>query len=197
MILYEQIDKKKSRILKRFSKYAVHDAPFFTKFCFALTYFLRIAAIIAAIINVICSFYQNDYYLLNMLIVSFGFTYMFSFIPYTYYYVKLTAEYRQRKKETIILDNGIFKYAYDCSPSFSKQTIIFKIPLSKIKSCEYNEKTKQCVVKGDFSYEIYDYDKLVETNDDTCKMIDFFEVYDVEIYNLIRQKRCSYDNRRN
>lgn len=65
------------------------------------------------------------------------------------------------------------------------------------KSCEYNEKTKQCVVKGDFSYEIYDYDKLVETNDDTCKMIDFFEVYDVEIYNLIRQKRCSYDNRRN
>ncbi len=31
MILYEQIDKKKSRILKRFSKYAVHDAPFFTK----------------------------------------------------------------------------------------------------------------------------------------------------------------------
>lgn len=25
----------------------------------------------------------------------------------------------------------------------------------------------------------------------------FFEVYDVEIYNLIRQKRCSYDNRRN
>lgn len=70
MILYEQIDKKKNRILKRFSKYAVHDAPFFTKFCFALTYFLRIAAIIAAIINVICSFYQNDYYLLNMLIVS-------------------------------------------------------------------------------------------------------------------------------
>ena len=111
--------------------------------------------------------------------------------------MKLTAEYRQRKKETIILDNGILKYAYDCSPSFSKQTIIFKIPLSKIKSCEYNEKTKQCVVKGDFSFEIYDYDKLVETNDDTCKMIDFFEVYDVEIYNLIRQKRCSYDNRRN
>lgn len=31
------------------------------------------------------------------------------------------------------------------------------------------------------------YEQLVETNDDTCKMIDFFEVYDVEIYNLIRQ----------
>lgn len=32
MILYEQIDKKKSRILKRFSKYAVHDAPFLQSF---------------------------------------------------------------------------------------------------------------------------------------------------------------------
>ncbi len=39
--VYEQIDKKKSRILKRFSKYAVHDATFFTKFCFALTYFFE------------------------------------------------------------------------------------------------------------------------------------------------------------
>ena len=99
---YEVNQRKRKKAIKQVVKINVKTAKGGVKFCYGLTWFLRILAVILGLANILYVVFLSSYVVdIIFLIMTFGFPYGLSFLSAIVYIISAGGEYRLRRRETI------------------------------------------------------------------------------------------------
>lgn len=187
MEIYSVNNKKKKKALKKIIKTNVKSTKGFVKFCYGLTWFLEVLAIILGIANILYVIFVSDYMVdIALLMVTFGVPYVLSFLPKTVYTIVLGKEYRFRRKETLtIIENG-FIYAYhDGRSNVVTERFSYNVFFKNITKVEYDKETYIITLYGSIMEDIFHGSVLKETNE--WGKISFLNVYDIDMKKVLKE----------
>ena len=178
---FEVNQGKRKKAIKQLVKTNVKEAKGFVKFCYGLTWFLRILAVILGLANILhVVFLSRNALDLIYLIMTFGFTYGFSFLPATVYIVSTSVEYRMRRRETITFVDGGFVYSFhDDRVGLSDSIFAFNVLYENISRYDYDDKTKILTLYGKIVGETYENGELKES--DEFNEVSLLDVYDFSV----------------
>lgn len=180
-------DKKRKKALKKVVKNNIGNAKGFVKFCYGLTIFFRLLAVVLGIATVLYVIFKREYlFYLGLLIMTFGFPFAFSFLPATVYIVSCGGEYRLRRRESITLSNGGFIYNFrDDRVGLVDMMFGFNVYFEKIDKFDYDEKTKCITLYGTFMVDTYENNELKES--DEYKEFSLLDIYDIELKKILEE----------
>ncbi|MGN0005333.1 MAG: hypothetical protein ACI37Z_05125 [Candidatus Gastranaerophilaceae bacterium] len=189
MYSYEVNESKRKKAIKQVVNANVKTARVGIKFCYGLTWFLRILAVLLGLGNILYVVFFSSYVLdLVFLVITFGFPYCLSFLSAIVYIISAGGEYRLRKKETITFSNGGFVYSYhDDRVGFSDVIFAFNVLYENISKIEYDDRTKMLTLHGKIIGDTYENGELKAS--DTYNEISLLDVYDFSLKQLLN-KNC-------
>ena len=182
---FEVNQGKRKKAIKQLVKTNVKEAKGFVKFCYGLTWFLRILAVILGLANILhVVFLSRNALDLIYLIMTFGFTYGFSFLPATVYIVSTSVEYRMRRRETITFVDGGFVYSFhDDRVGLSDAIFAFTVLYENVTKYDYDDKTKILTLYGKIVGDTYENGELKDS--DEFNEISLLDVYDFSVKQLL------------
>ena len=178
------LENKRKEALKCYTKEAVKNSTGLVKFCYILTILFRAFAILLGSSNILYVVITKSYIDLLSLIMTFFIPFAMSYMPAAVYLVKLSNEYRFRTREAITFTDKGFLYSYgDNRAGFQNQTFAVHIDYDKVKKLDFEPKTKELTITGDFPIDIYEESVLKEV--DKVGATSFFDTFEIDIYNLL------------
>lgn len=184
---YNVNNKKRNQALKQLVKVNISSAKGFVKFCYGLTWFMRILSIVLGMLNVIYAVCVGDLLDLILVILTFVFPYLLSFLPATVYIVACGGEYRFRRNETITITDMGFIYSYhDDRSNITTERFSYNITFDNIKNIEYSEKTKVATLFGVIVEETYHGGSLV--NKSEWAQITFLNIFDIDVIEIVKRE---------
>lgn len=193
---YEGNRSKRRKAIKQVVKANVKTAKGGVKFCYGLTWFIRILAVILGSANILyIVFLSNDAIDAILLILTFGFPYGLSFLPATVYIVSAGGEYRLRRKEKITLVDGGFVYSYhddrvnlvysshNDRVGLSNIVFAFTVLYENVSKYDYDDKTKALTLHGKIIGDTYENEELKVSNE--YNEISLLDVYDFSVKQLL------------
>lgn len=186
---YEINQGKRKKAIKQLVKVNVKTAKGFVKFCYGLTWFLRILAVILGFANILYVVFLSSYVIdIIFLIMTFGFPYGLSFLSAIVYIISAGGEYRLRRRETITFANGGFVYSYhDDRVGLSDTVFAFNVLYENINKYKYDDKTKKLTLYGKIIGDTYENGELKVS--DEYNEISFLDVYDFSVKQLLDENR--------
>ncbi len=180
--------RKRKKALKKVMKENIKNLNGGIKFCYGLTIFLRATAIILGIVTIMYILIVSQNLLdLILLIIAFGGPYLLSFIPAALYVNTTQKEYRFRGKEVITTDNEGFVYSYyQDVMGMQHLSISYKVRYSQIEKVEFLDKANIIKIFGKIEFDNYDKGKVINSN--SCKQVEFLDIYDISIKELLEGK---------
>lgn len=186
-MVLEARKRKKRKALKSIARANLKDAKSSVKFCYGLTIFLRVLAVVLAGANILyILFVSKDAIDAIFLIMTFGFPFALSFLPAIVYTMSTSSEYRMRRNETVKLmrDYGLVYCYQDNRAGLTNPVFTFSVQYNDIKDCVYNEKTKLLRIRGKIIGEVYENGELKSSDEYT--EISFLDVYGVSIQEMLK-----------
>lgn len=182
---FEVNQGKRKKAIKQLVKTNVKEAKGFVKFCYGLTCFFRILAVILGLANILHAvFLGRDALELILLLVTFGCPYGLSFLPAAVYIVSASVEYCMRRRETITFVDGGFVYSYhDDRVGLSDAIFAFNVLYENISKYDYDDKTKILTLYGKIIGDTYENGELKES--DEYNEISLLDVYDFSVKQLL------------
>lgn len=180
--------QKKREAFKELSKVEIRKSKGFVKFCYYLTLIMRIVAVLLGIYNiynVICV--SNEPLYLIFLIMTFGFPFGLSYIPWAVYHFSILREYRFRSEEVIDIGKTSMSYKYhDDRLPMEDTWLVYNISYSSINKMDYTEKTKELILQGDFVVKTYINGVLKE--DELSSELRLLNIFNLDIADLLKEK---------
>lgn len=177
--------QKRNKALRVYVRRHIRETKFFY-ICYCLTIFFRIMAVILAIVNIGYVIVESDVLALILLIITFGFPMLLSFLPATVYIIGVGGEYRLRRQEMIVFREDEFIYSHkDDRSGLADCQYCCKVKYSEIKDIIVDEKTKIIEIHGNIIAETYESSVLKETLN--AKIFDFIDAYDVDVVEMIKK----------
>lgn len=185
MQTFEVNQAKRKKAIKHVVKENVKSSKGFVRFCYVLTLFLRIFAVILGLVNILYAVFFSSYIVdLFFLTMTFGFPYGLSFLSATVYIVSAGGEYRLRRRETITFANGGFVYSYhDDRVGLSDTIFAFNVLYENISKYDYDDKTKILTLYGKIIGDTYENGELKAS--DEYNEISLLDVYDFSVKQLL------------
>lgn len=182
---YKVNQGKRKKAIKQLVKTNVKAAKGFVKFCYGLTWFLRILAVILGLANILYVVFLNrDAFNPFFLIAIVGYTYGLSFLPAAVYIFSISNEYSLRKREAITFVDGGFVYSFhDDRVGLSDSIFAFNVLYENISRYDYDDKTKILTLYGKIVGETYENGELKES--DEYNEISLLDVYDFSVKQLL------------
>ena len=185
MMTIETNQEKRIKAIKQITRIRAKTSRGFVKFCYLLTWFIRITAILlglATILHVIC--FKEPWFDLLYLIITFVFPFGLSMLPAAVYLTSASGEYGLRRNETISFCDGGFTYSYQDARALSADAFFaFKVHYDNINNYKYECKTNILTLQGVILGSVYINGELKETAE-YCE-ISFLDVYDESITQLL------------
>lgn len=184
---YETNQGKRKNAIKQIVKTNVKTTKGFVKFCYGLTWFLRILAVILGLANILYVVFLSSYVVdIIFLIITFGFPYGLSFLSAIVYIISAGGEYRLRRRETITFANGGFVYSYhDDRVGLSDAIFAFNILYENISHFDYDDRTKILTLYGKIIGDTYENGELKSS--DEYNEISLLDVYDFSVKQLLEE----------
>lgn len=182
---YEANQSKRKKAIKQVVKANVKTAKGGVKFCYGLTWFLRIIAVLLGLANILYVVFLSSYVVdIIFLIMTFGFPYGLSFLSAIVYIISAGGEYRLRRRETITFVNGGFVYSYhDDRVGLSDAIFAFNVLYENISKYDCDDRTKTLTLYGKIIGDTYENGKLKAS--DEYNEISLLDVYDFSVKQLI------------
>lgn len=182
---YEINHSKRKKAIKQVVKANVKTAKGFVKFCYGLTWFLRILAVILGLANILYVVFLSNYVVdIIFLIMTFGFPYGLSFLSAIVYIISAGGEYRLRRRETVTFANGGFVYSYhDDRVGLSDAIFAFNVFYENISKYDYDDNTKMLTLYGKIIGDIYENGELKAS--DEYNEISLLDAYDFSVKQLL------------
>ena len=186
---YEINQSKRKKAIKQVVKANVKHSKGFVKFCYGLTLFLRILAVILGLANVLYVIFLSSYVVdIIFLVMTFGFPYGLSFLSAIVYIISAGGEYRLRRGETITFANGGFVYSYhDDRVGLSDKVFGFNVLYENIDRYEFDNKTKILTLHGKIIGDTYEKGELKASDEFT--EITLLDVYDISLKQILEENR--------
>lgn len=182
---FEINQSKRKKAIKQVVKANVKTAKGGVKFCYGLTWFLRILAVFGGLANILYVVFLSNYIVdIIFLIMTFGFPYGLSFLSAIVYIISASGEYRLRRRETITFANDGFVYSYhDDRAGLSNTIFAFNVLYENISRYNYDDKTKVLTLYGKIIGDTYENDELKAS--DEYNEISLLDVYDFSVKQLL------------
>lgn len=176
---------KRKKAIKQVVQANVKTANGGVKFCYGLTWFLRILAVLLGLANILYVVFLSSYVVdIIFLIMTFGFPYGLSFLSAIVYIISAGGEYRLRRRETITFANGGFVYSYhDDRVGLSDAIFAFNVLYENISKYDYDERTKTLTLYGKIIGDTYENGELKAS--DEYNEISLLDVYDFSVKQLL------------
>lgn len=185
---YDVNNKKRKQAMKQLVKINIKSAKGFIKFCYGLTIALRVLACVLGLANILYVIFLSDYAVdIIFLIMTFGFPYLFSFLPATVYIVSCGGEYRFRRRESLTTTDTGFMYSYhDDRSNITTERFSYNIVYENITRIEYSEKTKVITLFGDIVEETYHGGSLSDKSD--WAQVTFLNIFDIDVAEMVKRE---------
>lgn len=186
---YEINKGKRKKAIKQVVKINIKQLKGFARFCYGLTLFLRILAVILGLANVFYVIFFSSYVVdVIFLIITFGCPYGLSFLSAIVYIISASGEYRLRRGETITFANGGFVYSYhDDRTGLSDIVFGFNVLYENIDRYKFDSKTKILTLYGKIIGDTYERGELKASDEFT--EIALLDVYDISLKQILEENR--------
>ena len=181
----ETNQEKRIKAIKQITRIRAKSSKGFVKFCYCLTWLLRMIAIIFGTGTILFYIFSGwSQIVIIDFLITFVIPFALSMLPAAVYLTSASGEYGLRRNETISFCDGGFTYSYQDARALSADVFFaFKVLYDNINNYKYEYKTNILTLQGVILGSVYINGELKET-DEYCE-ISFLDVYDESITQLL------------
>ena len=179
--------EKRIKAIKQITRIRAKSSKGFVKFCYCLTWLLRMIAIIFGTGTILFYIFSGwSQIVIIDFLITFVIPFALSMLPAAVYLTSASGEYGLRRNETISFCDGGFTYSYQDARALSADAFFaFKVHYDNINNYKYEYKTNVLTLQGVILGSVYINGELKET-DEYCE-ISFLDVYDISIRKLLEE----------
>ena len=179
--------EKRIKAIKQITRIRAKSSKGFVKFCYCLTWLLRMIAIIFGTGTILFYIFSGwSQIVIIDFLITFVIPFALSMLPAAVYLTSASGEYGLRRNETISFCDGGFTYSYQDARALSADAFFaFKVLYDNINNYKYEYKTNILTLQGVILGSVYINGELKET-DEYCE-ISFLDVYDISIRKLLKE----------
>ena len=179
--------EKRIKAIKQITRIRAKSSKGFVKFCYCLTWLLRMIAIIFGTGTILFYIFSGwSQIVIIDFLITFVIPFALSMLPAAVYLTSASGEYGLRRNETISFCDGGFTYSYQDARALSADAFFaFKVLYDNINNYKYEYKTNILTLQGVILGSVYINGELKET-DEYCE-ISFLDVYDISIRKLLEE----------
>ena len=183
----ETNQEKRIKAIKQITRIRAKSSKGFVKFCYCLTWLLRMIAIIFGTGTILFYIFSGwSQIVIIDFLITFVIPFALSMLPAAVYLTSASGEYGLRRNETISFCDGGFTYSYQDARALSADAFFaFKVLYDNINNYKYEYKTNILTLQGVILGSVYINGELKET-DEYCE-ISFLDVYDISIRKLLEE----------
>ena len=183
----ETNQEKRIKAIKQITRIRAKSSKGFVKFCYCLTWLLRMIAIIFGTGTILFYIFSGwSQIVIIDFLITFVIPFALSMLPAAVYLTSASGEYGLRRNETISFCDGGFTYSYQDARALSADAFFaFKVLYDNINNYKYEYKTNVLTLQGVILGSVYINGELKET-DEYCE-ISFLDVYDISIRKLLEE----------
>ena len=183
----ETNQEKRIKAIKQITRIRAKSSKGFVKFCYCLTWLLRMIAIIFGTGTILLYIFSGwSQIVIIDFLITFVIPFALSMLPAAVYLTSASGEYGLRRNETISFCDGGFTYSYQDARALSADAFFaFKVLYDNINNYKYEYKTNVLTLQGVILGSVYINGELKET-DEYCE-ISFLDVYDISIRKLLEE----------
>ena len=187
MMTIETNQEKRIKAIKQITRIRAKSSKGFVKFCYCLTWLLRMIAIIFGTGTILFYIFSGwSQIVIIDFLITFVIPFALSMLPAAVYLTSASGEYGLRRNETISFCDGGFTYSYQDARALSADAFFaFKVLYDNINNYKYEYKTNVLTLQGVILGSVYINGELKET-DEYCE-ISFLDVYDISIRKLLEE----------
>ena len=187
MMTIETNQEKRIKAIKQITRIRAKSSKGFVKFCYCLTWLLRMIAIIFGTGTILFYIFSGwSQIVIIDFLITFVIPFALSMLPAAVYLTSASGEYGLRRNETISFCDGGFTYSYQDARALSADAFFaFKVLYDNINNYKYEYKTNIMTLQGVILGSVYINGELKET-DEYCE-ISFLDVYDISIRKLLEE----------
>ena len=187
MMTIETNQEKRIKAIKQITRIRAKSSKGFVKFCYCLTWLLRMIAIIFGTGTILFYIFSGwSQIVIIDFLITFVIPFALSMLPAAVYLTSASGEYGLRRNETISFCDGGFTYSYQDARALSADAFFaFKVLYDNINNYKYEYKTNILTLQGVILGSVYINGELKET-DEYCE-ISFLDVYDISIRKLLEE----------
>ena len=187
MMTIETNQEKRIKAIKQITRIRAKSSKGFVKFCYCLTWLLRMIAIIFGTGTILFYIFSGwSQIVIIDFLITFVIPFALSMLPAAVYLTSASGEYGLRRNETISFCDGGFTYSYQDARALSSDAFFaFKVLYDNINNYKYEYKTNILTLQGVILGSVYINGELKET-DEYCE-ISFLDVYDISIRKLLEE----------
>ena len=187
MMTIETNQEKRIKAIKQITRIRAKSSKGFVKFCYCLTWLLRMIAIIFGTGTILLYIFSGwSQIVIIDFLITFVIPFALSMLPAAVYLTSASGEYGLRRNETISFCDGGFTYSYQDARALSADAFFaFKVLYDNINNYKYEYKTNILTLQGVILGSVYINGELKET-DEYCE-ISFLDVYDISIRKLLEE----------
>ena len=187
MMTIETNQEKRIKAIKQITRIRAKSSKGFVKFCYCLTWLLRMIAIIFGAGTILFYIFSGwSQIVIIDFLITFVIPFALSMLPAAVYLTSASGEYGLRRNETISFCDGGFTYSYQDARALSADAFFaFKVHYDNINNYKYEYKTNILTLQGVILGSVYINGELKET-DEYCE-ISFLDVYDISIRKLLEE----------
>ena len=177
--------EKRIKAIKQITRIRAKSSKGFVKFCYCLTWLLRMIAIIFGTGTILFYIFSGwSQIVIIDFLITFVIPFALSMLPAAVYLTSASGEYGLRRNETISFCDGGFTYSYQDARALSADAFFaFKVHYDNINNYKYEYKTNILTLQGVILGSVYINGELKETAE-YCE-ISFLDVYDESITQLL------------
>ena len=177
--------EKRIKAIKQITRIRAKSSKGFVKFCYCLTWLLRMIAIIFGTGTILFYIFSGwSQIVIIDFLITFVIPFALSMLPAAVYLTSASGEYGLRRNETISFCDGGFTYSYQDARALSADAFFaFKVLYDNINNYKYEYKTNILTLQGVILGSVYINGELKETAE-YCE-ISFLDVYDESITQLL------------
>ena len=185
MMTIETNQEKRIKAIKQITRIRAKSSKGFVKFCYCLTWLLRMIAIIFGTGTILFYIFSGwSQIVIIDFLITFVIPFALSMLPAAVYLTSASGEYGLRRNETISFCDGGFTYSYQDARALSADAFFaFKVLYDNINNYKYEYKTNIMTLQGVILGSVYINGELKETAE-YCE-ISFLDVYDESITQLL------------
>ena len=179
--------EKRIKAIKQITRIRAKSSKGFVKFCYCLTWLLRMIAIIFGTGTILFYIFSGwSQIVIIDFLITFVIPFALSMLPAAVYLTSASGEYGLRRNETISFCDGGFTYSYQDARALSADAFFaFKVLYDNINNYKYEYKTNVLTLQGVILGSVYINGELKET-DEYCE-ISFLDVYNISIRKLLEE----------
>ena len=187
MMTIETNQEKRIKAIKQITRIRAKSSKGFVKFCYCLTWLLRMIAIIFGTGTILFYIFSGwSQIVIIDFLITFVIPFALSMLPAAVYLTSASGEYGLRRNETISFCDGGFTYSYQDARALSADAFFaFKVLYDNINNYKYEYKTNVLTLQGVILGSVYINGELKET-DEYCE-ISFLDVYNISIRKLLEE----------